>query len=305
MTLPLRMCSGPDRGSSSGFGASRTARSTNGLRVALGVCLLFAGAAFLAGCGSSPRHVTPTPSPGAIPGNWEFTANITSSGWGQGETVPIGVYLTGTASAVEGTAWVQMPFPEYCTAQCCGGPFATFSNALSGTLSGGVLNLTSIVPDNGPLFAMNGDISGADFTTGTFKLTGGCPASGPITGVEIPTLNGTYAGTLTSQTTGKSYSFSVTLAQSSTLNTRNFFSVSGTGTFTAYPCLTTITVPSPVASNSGMLGSEFSLTMAGTGGAQLNLNGTLAPDGETIKATYAVVGGACSNDIGGGTLTLQ
>ncbi len=286
--------------------SSRTRGGCNRARLALLLCLVVPGAAFLAGCGSSPQPGAPAPPSASIPGNWEFTARITSSGAGLGETVPIGVYLTGTDTAVQGTAWVQMTFPLDCVAQCCGGPFADFSNALSGTLTGaGILNLTSSVPDNGPLFSMSGNMTGAEFTVGTFKLTGGCPATGAITGVEIPTLNGAYAGTLTSQTTGKSYNFSTTLAQSSALSTRGFFAVSGTGALTAYPCLSSVTVPTPAANYSGMLGDEFNLTMSGANGAQFSLGGTLSSDAETITVSYGVIGGSCANDIGGGTLTLQ
>ncbi len=286
--------------------SARTSASPCRAMAALLLCMMAPVAAFLSGCGGSPKSRTPPPPSQSIPGNWEFTAKITSTGTGQGETVPIGVYLVRTASAVEGTAWVQMAFNNLCTPQCCGGPFAQFSNALSGTLnSAGVLNLTSTVPDDGPIFSMSGNISGTDFTAGTFNLTGGCPVSGVITGVEISTLNGAYAGILTSQNTGKSYNFTTTLAQSSALNTRGFFSVGGTAALAGYPCLTTVTVPAPVANNSGMLGDEFELTMSGANGAQFNLSGTLSSDGESIAVTYGVIGGTCANDIGAGTLTLQ
>ncbi len=64
-------------------------------------------------------------------------------------------------------------------------------------------------------------------------------------------------------------------------------------------------VPTPVANYSGMLGSEFELTMSGASGAQFSLNGTLSSDAGTITVTYGVIGGSCANDIGKGTLTLQ
>lgn len=285
----------------------KTASSFLRLRLALMLCLMVGGGAFLGGCGSSPGPPLTPPSPSqSIPGNWEFTANITSSGIGHGEAVPIGVYLIGTEAAVTGTAWVQMAFPQVCAAQCCGGPFYEFNDVLSGTLSSAdVLSLTSVVPDDGPLFSMSGSISGESLTAGTFNLTGGCPASGSITGVEIPPLNGTYSGTLTSKTTGQSYKFSTTLEQSSALNARGLLSVSGRGDLTAYPCLTSVAVPAPIASYSGMLGSHFGLTMTGADGGQLELNGTLTSDGETIAVSYDVAGGSCANDIGSGTLTLQ
>ncbi|MGC9199028.1 MAG: hypothetical protein ACP5E5_08835 [Acidobacteriaceae bacterium] len=301
MTFFLRMRTDPSSR------IRKTASSFLRLRVALMLCLMVGGGAFLDGCGSSPSPPLTPPSPSqSIPGNWEFTANITSSGWGQGEAVPMGVYLTRTASAVTGIAWVQMAFSQICTAVCCGGPFYEFNEVLSGTLSNAdVLSLTSVVPDDGPLFSMSGAISGESLTAGTFNLTGGCPASGSITGVEIPPLNGVYSGTLTSKTTGQSYKFSTTLEQSSALDARGLFSVSGTGTLAAYPCLTSVSVPAPITSYSGMLGSHFGLTMTGADGGQFELNGTLASDGETITVSYDVAGGSCANDIGSGTLMLQ
>ncbi|MGC9293520.1 MAG: hypothetical protein ACP5EP_12510 [Acidobacteriaceae bacterium] len=81
-----------------------------------------------AGCGSGGSGKTTTPV--GLPGNWEFTGTDSS-----GNTIPMGVYLTSTGSAVSGTAWVQMAFPQLCNASgCCGGPFAEFNGSLTGTL---------------------------------------------------------------------------------------------------------------------------------------------------------------------------
>ncbi len=305
MTLPLRLHS---RSSRPGSGVSRTACSSSWPRVASILCLLIVGVALLAGCGSSPKAPTPapTPTPQYNSGNWEFTFKVVTSNWQPGEIVPMGAYLSDLQGVETGTAAVQLAFPQICNAQCCSGPFAQFNNALSGTLtSADVLNLASSVPDGGPAFTMNGMMSGETFSDGSFNLTGSCTAAGTVTGVEIATLNGSYAGTLTSQDTGKSYSFSTTLAQSSALSTRGLFPVTGTGTLTAYPCMTTVTVPTPVANYSGMLGDEFNLAMTGANGAQFDLSGTLSADGETITVTYSAIGGSCANDIGSGTLTLQ
>lgn len=273
---------------------------------------LVAGA--LSGCGSTGKGTltpnSPTPTPAALPGNWEFTGTITTSVWPtpipSGETVPIGAYLTGTGSAVTGSASVQMAFPQVCIANCCGGPFAEFSNALTGTLNGnGMLTLTSTVPNGGPVFTMTAAVSDATMTGGTFSLTGPCPAQGTITGVELASLDGAYAGTVTSKDTGQSYSLSTTLEQSTTVNTRGFLNVSGMATLTGYPCLTSVTSALPLEQNSGFLGNQFAVTMNGAGGATLSLSGTLSQDGKTIAATYTAGGGACKLDYGTGTLTLK
>jgi hypothetical protein len=250
-----------------------------------------------AGCGSGSKITTTA----GIPGNWEFTGTNSRGG-----KIPMGVSLTSTGSAVSGTAWVQMAFPQDCLNGCCGGPFAEFNDSLTGTLDDkGDLTLGSAVPNGGPVFTMTAMVSGGTMTNGTFSLTGPCPDQGTITGVALPTLDGTYAGTVTSVDTGNSYSLSTTLQQSAKVNARGFFDVSGTATFSGYPCLTSATVATPLEQNSGLLGNLFGITMNGAGGATLSISGTLSQDGKTISATYLAGGGACHLDLGKGTLTLQ
>ncbi len=280
-------------------------RAAGGSRAALIVFFALITGGF-AGCASN-GHIPTTgstspPVSSYIPGDWEFTAT-NSSGW----AVPIGAYLTSSGNSVSGTAWVQMAFPLDCTPECCGGPFYAFNNSLTGTLdSSGMLTLGSAVPNGGPVFTMTGTVSGATLTNGTFSLTGGCPDQGTMTGYALPVLNGTYAGTMTSQNTGQSFSLSATLQQSATLNSRGFLDVSGSATLSGYPCLTSATVATPLDLNSGFLGNQFGVTMnASSGGATLGLSGTLSQDGKTIAAAYTAAGGGCQLDYGTGTLTLQ
>jgi hypothetical protein len=256
----------------------------------------------LAGCGSGGSiAASPPPASTAIPGNWEFTAT-NSSGW----AVPFGAYLTQTGSTVSGTAWIQMAFPMDCTPECCGGPFYDFNDSLTGTLdSSETLTMGSAVPNGGPVFSMTGTLSGGTLSNGTFSLTGGCPDSGTLTGYELPELDGTYVGTMTSVDTGQSYAFSASLQQSSAVNSRGFLDVSGTATVSGYPCLTSATGGGS-EQNSGFLGNQFGVTMnASSGGATLSLSGTLSQDGKTIVASYNASGGGCTLDFGTGTLTWQ
>ena len=256
-----------------------------------------------AGCGSGSKITTTT----GIPGNWEFTLTNSGAVMFSGGVVPMGVSLTSTGSAVSGTAGVQLAFPQICSADgCCGGPFAEFNDSLTGTLDDkGNLTLGSAVPNGGPVFTMAATVSGGTMTNGTFSLTGPCPDQGTITGVALPALDGTYAGTVTSVDTGNSYSLSTTLQQSATPNARGFFDVNGTATISGYPCLTSATAATPLEQNSGFLGNQFGVTMNGGGGATLSISGTLSQDGKTIGATYMVGGGTCHLDYGRGTLTLQ
>ena len=255
----------------------------------------------VAGCGSSSSSFGKITTTASVPGDWEFTA--TNS---RGFAVPMGVYLSLTGSAVSGTASVQMAFPQVCQNGCCGGPFAQFNNSLTGTLDDkGKLTLGSAMPNGGPTFTMTGTVSGGTMTNGTFSLTGPCPDQGTITGVALPPLDGTYAGTVTSKDTGQSYGLSTTLQQSNTPNARGFFDVTGTATFTGYPCMTSATPATPLDLNSGFLGNQFAVTMNASGGATLSISGTLSQDGKTIAASYLVGGGTCHLDFGEGTLTLQ
>jgi hypothetical protein len=260
----------------------------------------------LTGCGSTSKiSITdPPPTPANITGNWQFTATINGGG-----TVPFAAYLTSTDGAVSGNAWIQIAFPASCTVSgCCGGAFASFNPSLTGTIDAkNNLTLGSAVPNGGPVFTMTGIMSGGTLTNGSFTLTGSCPAQGTITGIEYPTLNGTYAGTLTSQTSGQSYAVSAAFDQSATLNSRGFFNVDGTVNFTGYPCMTSADVATPLDMNSGFLGNNFTVTMNAVPGGDLIVIGTLSPDGKTLATTYffILMGSSCNNDTGTGLLTLH
>jgi hypothetical protein len=269
--------------------------------------IFFAGllAVDLTGCASnSPIAISNPPgSPVNVTGNWEFTANPSGGGG-----VPFGVYLTSANGVVSGSAQVQIAFPQDCVAGCCGGPFAEFNDALTGTADAeGNLTLGSAVPNGGPVFAMTGTVNSGTLTNGSFTLTGGCPAQGTIAGIEYPALNGTYAGTLTSEMTGRSFTIMATLDQSSTPNSGGAFNVSGTAGLTGYPCATSGTVGTPLDQYSSFLGNNLEVTMNAVPSGSLSLSGTLSPDEKTMAAQYAFVlmGSSCNDDYGSGTLTLQ
>jgi hypothetical protein len=281
-------------------------------RAAVGSCLaalivvLSLTAGGLAGCNSTSKISTTDPpnTPANITGNWQFAAVSNSGG-----SVPIAAYLTSTSGAVSGTADVEKAFPDSCVLNgCCGGPFASFNPSLTGTIDAkNNLTLGSTVPNGGPVFTMTGTAVGGTLTNGSFTLTGSCPAQGTITGTEYPTLNGKYAGTLTSQMSGHSYAVSSTFDQSATLNSRGFFNVDGTVNFTGYPCMTSAAVATPLDMNSGFLGNNFTVTMNAVPSGNLIVSSTLSPDGKTLATTYffILMGSSCNNDTGTGLLTLQ
>lgn len=255
-----------------------------------------------AGCHSA-ANANPASGAAGITGNWEFTAT-----YNNGATVPIGAYLKSSGDTIYGAGQVQKEFSAGCEANgCCGGPFAEFDRLITGTLDGaGNIALKSQVPGGGPVFTMTGSANGDSRLQGNFSLTGACPAQGTITGIEIPALRGTYAGMMTSRQTGKSFQISATFEQGAKLNQRGFFNLSGTATLTGYPCLKSARIAAPLDRNSALLGNKFQVSMsAASSGAMMGLSGKLVQGGQALAATYAIVGGGCSNDFGKGTLTLQ
>lgn len=250
----------------------------------------------LLGCGA-PNPINPPETPSGITGNWEFTA---APGY------PMGAWLSTSGGAVTGNAVMQMAFPLFCTPECCGGPFAEFNGTLAGTIdSSGNLALASAVPNGGPVFTMSAKVANGALTNGTYTLTGGCPASGAFTGTEYPALNGTYAGTLTSQDTKTSFTISANLAQT-TINSRGFLNATSSATLSGNPCISSATGATPLDDNSGILGNQFGVTMNGNqSGSTFSLSGVLSQDGRTINASYTLGGGGCTLDYGTGTLTLQ
>jgi hypothetical protein len=285
------------------------ARAAGGSCLAALIVFLGLTIAGLAGCGSTSKiSVTDPPTTRAnITGNWQFAAVPNG-----GSTVPFAVYLTSTDGAASGNAWIQIAIPASCTGTgCCGSAFAGFNPSLTGTIdANNNLTLGSTVANGGPVFTMAGVVSGGTLTNGSFTLTSSCPAQnaqGTITGTEYPTLSGTYAGTLTSQTSGQSYAVSANFDQSATLNSRGFFDVNGTANFIGYPCMTSAAVATPLDMNSGFLGNNVTVTMNAVPGGTLIVIGTFSPDGKTLATTYyfILMGSSCNNDTGTGLLTLQ
>lgn len=256
----------------------------------------------LAGCHSASNRASTSDSAG-VAGNWQFTAT-----YGNDSKVPIGAYLTTTDGSISGVAQVQKTFSGGCDANdCCGGPFSEFDRLVTGSVdSSGNLTLRSVVPGGGPVFTMTGSTSHGSMQQGNFTLSGSCPAQGTITGTRIPILHGTYAGTLTSERTGQDFNILVTLDQSKALNSQGSFNVNGGAALKGYLCLSSARIAAPLDHDSGLLGSSFKVTMkSAAGGALLGLSGTVEQGGQTLKTTYAIIGGSCHNDFGRGTLTLQ
>jgi hypothetical protein len=267
--------------------------------------LLFASifACGMTGCGGTSSTITPPnppPTPANIAGNWELAASSPP-----GATTSIAVYLTSNAGSVSGIAEGPAPVDNVCTANgCCGTPIGIFHNvALTGTVdANGNLKLGTATGGN-PAFAMTGTASGSNLSNGSFTLTGTCSAQGTITGTEYAPLDGTYAGTLTSQATGQSYGVTTTLDQSNVPNSSGYLNLTGAMSVSGYPCISSGSTPI----SSTFLGNEFNAGMNPSPNATLSWSGILSPDGKAIAIDYGFTlsGSSCNDDYGTGTLTLQ
>lgn len=255
-------------------------------------------AVLLSGCGSkTPPHY----SPANITGNWELTVKPADGSAG------IAVYLTSNAGRVSGVAFGPPATDLLCSPDgCCGSPIGLFDEALTGTVdANGNLKLGTAVAGN-PVFAMTGVVSGPTLSNGSFTLAGTCITQGSVTGTEYPPLNGTYSGTLTSQTTGQSFTVSASINQSSGPNSNGYLSLGGTVNVSGNPCIASGGA-TPLSLNTTYVGSFFNASFAPSPGATLFLTGVLSPDGKTLAVNYGftLADSSCNGDGGSGTLTLQ
>jgi len=259
---------------------------------------------FLAGCAArTPTAPSgpPVSSPN-ITGDWELIASPA------GGNAQIAVYLTSNAGHVSGMAFGPPATDNLCSSNgCCGSPIGFFDEALTGTVDAdGNLKLGTAVAGN-PIFAMTGTVSGQAISNGSFTLSGAaCTTQGTLTGTEYPPLDGTYSGTLASQTTGQSFAVSATLKQSSTPDSDGALVLGGTVNVAGYPCVASGGAAT-LSLSTNYVGDYFNASMVPSSGATLFLTGVLSPDGKTLAVNYGftVAGGSCNGDGGTGTLTLQ
>ncbi|MGO9519428.1 MAG: hypothetical protein ACLPND_20520 [Candidatus Korobacteraceae bacterium] len=267
------------------------------------VAILTAGS--LAGCGGKApiSPITPPSTPANITGNWELTAQPTFNA-----PTPIAVYLTSNAGSVSGIAEGPPAVDNLCTSSgCCGTPIGVFYNVpLTGTVDGGGNLKLGTAAGAIPAFAMTGTASGSNLSNGSFTLSGTCTAQGTITGTEYAPLDGTYAGTVTSQGTGQSFTISAHLDQSSAPNTDGYLGLGGTVDVTGDSCLSS-GGGTPISLSGSYLGNNFNTDLTPSSNQTLALTGTLSLDGKTLEINYGVYpgSGSCNDDWGTGTLTLQ
>lgn len=216
--------------------------------------------------------------------NWQITTNSTvnagMSGSAGGLLVNNG--LTNTVSGV--LANIQPP----CSATA----------NLSGSLNKKAITFS--LAENGQSITFNGTINqNINGMSGTYNASpGGCTNgdAGTWTATRIPSVNGTWSGTLTPTSTMQAaFQLSAPLTQDTLVG-----KVTGTATVTNSPCFTSIALATPTF----IAGQQLILT-GQSGGATLQITGSVDLSATSMSATYAISGGGCDGQTGSGTLTKQ
>lgn len=258
-------------------------------------------ALLLSGCGAKSVHEGPAAA--NITGNWELTLTTTNL---NAPPAGVAVFLTSNAGNVSGMAFGPAATDNLCAPNgCCGGPIGIFDEEVTGTVDAdGNLKLANSAAGH-PVFAMTGTVAGQTISNGSFAITNGsCSPAGTATGTEYLPLNGSYAGSLTSEVTGQSFPISAVLTQNSTPNADGYLSLAGTVTMSGYPCMTAGT---PLNVSSSFVGDFFDASAGPSAGATFFMVGMLSPDEKTLTMNYGftLAGSPCNGDGGSGTLTLQ
>lgn len=166
------------------------------------LCLsLLSAVAISTGCGgssnstsSSPSSTSPTPA--AVSGAWEFVAKSSTT---SGSTTLIETDLSANGSQISATGASEVQTATYLNGTwyvngACSSPLPG-QNSVSGTISGNSISVT--FNEGGNVFTGQGTVSG---TTISGSYSGGgtsCSDAGSFTGTQVPSLGGTFSGTLT------------------------------------------------------------------------------------------------------------
>ncbi len=212
----------------------------------------------LAGCGSSKNLAL-------TQGNWSVAATSTaiaapSHQMQDGKSLSpnvsnasfyVGGNLTQTGTNVAGT----MYFVGTCIAAS-----STAVN-FTGTVKGTTVTLTSVgLPSTVITVTATGAISATSSLTGTYTVTGGCDGgdSGTVTANAVPSISGTWNGTLLVGTNGTAAPIiSFALTQASTPSNDGTFALTGNIAYTNSGCSVSGTISSgTIAGNSVVISAN-------------------------------------------------
>lgn len=250
-------------------------------------CLLLSGC----GGGSSTPAPTPTPVPqlALTPGNWDFSAASSS-----GPTFLIGGNVVQTGNSITGGLHV---INSACFT-------ASTPVPITGNISGPTATVTSAAIASQTIGAT---LSGnATSLSGTYAVTGtGCAGGdkGNITGVLVPSVNGTWKGAFVSSVVANPTVITTAVITEGAADANGLFPLTGTATYSGSPCFTSGTT----ATGSAIFGRTNNVILTNDDGSTVEFVGFLTnPAAPTqMTGTYTVSGGLCNGDSGSGTLTKQ
>jgi hypothetical protein len=264
----------------------------------------------IAGCGSSIRTSSPTTlmsSATSLNGDWNLSGNRALK---QYPALTVSMEVNGNQITANGDMLVQ----------CSNIPFSAGGDfTLTGTIaSDGTFKLTQALPSSLQV-AITGTVpaQGQAGWTGTYSITDSTGytsclvnQSAAVTAVALAPLNGTYAGTLTSQS--GSLAVSITLAQGPPVlftetsgASLGYLPLTGSVAVTGSSCFTRGTA---VASFRNQIQGDLSfVTFAMSDGSQVLFNGIYAsPDESSLQfVEFPIIGGQCDGQIFAGALTRQ
>jgi len=282
----------------------RTARSSGTRRrifavTSLGLAGLLAG--LLSGCSTQTTSTASTSTAFAqASGNWQFSSSATASArlssFGGSLSVE-GNTVTGTLHALSSKGQcVGTSIPLPVTGSIDGSRRLT----LTGPLSGGTLNLSGTLAEDGK-----------SLTGASYGVRGGaCPLStptisardsgAPVTAQQYQPVSGTYTGTLTTSD-GQTFTLTSNLTQTSQPDSNGVYHVSGTAASPGNTCVPNSLPATASTIDGGSISTTYTDPATGT---SITASGTTSPDGQAITLSNWTIQSPCGSDTGTGTLTL-
>jgi hypothetical protein len=253
------------------------------------VSLIFAVS--LTGCGSDTLdHPAPTAFP-FVSGNWEFAStdprastisSISGALMGSSTNVSGILHVNGTGTCVSPNEVIEV---SGWTNQ--GGVMT-----LTGSLAGGTLTLQGVM-----------SVDGTSWVLPWYSVSGGsCAVPGVVSiGQNYKPVTGTYTGSF-QDSNGLKTNLAANLTQSSQPDANGNYSLTGQGTFTAFPCLRE---PAQLT-NTEVTGSHLKMTYIDpvTNDAVV-VSAQVTSNGQTINVVNWTLAGGCATDAGIGSLVKQ
>jgi hypothetical protein len=199
------------------------------------------------GCGGSNTL-------GLTQGNWAFSASSsTAAPTISGPTFVIGGNLTQSGTSLTGAMYVTQ-------SGCIPQQFVGFTGSVKGK------NITLTSETFGGEVITVAATGTKDSLTGTYTVTGDCADSGTISANAVPSISGTWNGTISNVSGSQGFgaaqaTVSVALTQAATPSEDGTFALSGTLTYTNSVCAATGTI-----SNGFVAGDFVSMTGPTDGG---------------------------------------